>query len=175
MPRTLVTQLGEQHSNISVLKRDVSKGLPFLDESWIQANFTDPGERNIQHKKTLSLSDELVSELKTADIVVLGSPIYNFSVPASLKAWIDLVARARETFKYTENGPVGLLTGKKAYVVLASGGTKAGSDTDFAGKYLKHVLGFIGLEDVTIIAADQLMKNPENHKLALKAVTSLAA
>ena len=89
--------------------------------------------------------------------MVIGSPIYNFGVPAALKAWIDMIARARKTFHYTDNGPEGLLTGKKAYVLMASGGTEVGSEIDFASGYLRHVLGFIGIDDVTIIAADQQM------------------
>ncbi|MEM9054926.1 MAG: NAD(P)H-dependent oxidoreductase, partial [Pseudomonadota bacterium] len=84
-------------------------------------------------------------------------PVYNFGVPAALKAWIDLVARARKTFKYTETGPVGLLEGKTAYVVIASGGTPSGAQIDFATPYVRHVLGFLGIHEVNVIAADQLM------------------
>lgn len=123
----------------------------------------------------LALSDTLVGELKSADTIVIGTPVYNFAVPAALKAWIDLVARARETFQYTEDGPVGLLQGKKAYVIIASGGTKVGSEIDFAGNYLKHVLGFIGITDVTIVAADQLMMEPKNREVALARTLELAA
>ena len=87
---------------------------------------------------------------------MIGSPIYNFSVPASLKAWIDLVARAGVTFRYTANGPQGLLSNKKAYVIVASGGTEIGSRIDFASRYLRHVLEFLGIDDVTIIPAERL-------------------
>ena len=142
---------------VNVARRDVSPGLPVIDEAWVAANFTDPAERNGEQKARLSLSDELVAELKEADILVIGAPVYNFGIPASLKAWIDLIARARETFKYTENGPEGLLRGKKAYVIVASGGTEVGSQIDFASGYLRHVLGFVGIDDVEIIAADRLM------------------
>ncbi len=102
------------------------------------------------------MSDSLVAELKDADVLVIGVPIYNFNVPASLKAWIDMIARARLTFRYTENGPEGLLQGKKAYLVVATGGVPVGSPVDFATPYLKHALGFIGITDVEIIAADRL-------------------
>lgn len=141
----------------AVVSRDLSDALPFVTENWVYANFTDEAERTDEQKAELALSDSLVDELFAADIVVIGSPIYNFGVPAALKAWIDMIARARKTFHYTDNGPEGLLTGKKAYVLMASGGTEVGSEIDFASGYLRHVLGFIGIDDVTIIAADQQM------------------
>ena len=84
---------------------------------------------------------------------MIGLPIYNFGVPAAVKAWVDLIARARRTFKYTENGPEGLLTGKTAYIVVASGGTSVGTDIDFATDYMKFALGFVGIRDVRIIDA----------------------
>lgn len=171
----LVTRLLENAPDTKVISRDVSQGLPFLDEDWIGANFSDPNERHAEQRLKLALSDTLVGELKAADTIVIGAPIYNFSVPAALKAWIDLVARAKETFLYTDNGPVGLLNGKKAYVLVASGGTKLGSEIDFAGSYLKHVLGFIGISDVTFVAADQLMIDPAKREAALAKALHLAA
>ncbi|MEL6531300.1 MAG: NAD(P)H-dependent oxidoreductase, partial [Pseudomonadota bacterium] len=99
----------------------------------------------------------LIAELQAADTIVISTPIYNFGVPAVLKAWADLVARAGTTFKYTENGPVGLLEGKKAYIAAASGGTPVGSDMDFMTSWLTFFLGFIGIKDVEIIAADGIM------------------
>ena len=175
LSEALVTRLLEKAPDAKVISRDVSQGLPFLDENWVGANFTDPADRSAEQRMKLALSDTLVAELKAADTIVIGSPIYNFSVPAALKAWIDLVARARETFRYTENGPEGLLTGKKAYVIVASGGTKVGSEIDFAATYLKHVLGFIGISDVTLVAADQLMMDPERREAALAQTLALAA
>lgn len=149
----LITHLGPA----AVVSRDLSEALPFVTENWVHANFTDEAERNEEQKAELELSDRLVAELFAADILVIGSPVYNFGIPAALKTWIDMIARARKTFHYTENGPQGLLTGKKAYVLMASGGTEIGSEIDFASGYLRHVLGFIGIDDVTIIAADQQM------------------
>jgi len=172
---TLVTRLLEKSAETKVISRDVSQGLPFIDEDWIGANFTDPADRSAEQRMKLALSDTLVSELKAADTIVIGSPIYNFSVPAALKAWIDLIARARETFRYTDNGPEGLLKDKKAYVIVASGGTKVGSEIDFAAYYLKHVLGFVGITDVTIVAADQLMMDPAKRDAALAETLQLAA
>lgn len=149
-----------------VIRRDVADGLPIITEDWVNANFTKPEDRTHEHRETLSLSDSLVEEVKAADTIVIATPIYNFSVPASLKIWIDLVARAGLTFRYTPEGPVGLLEGKKAYILVTSGGTPAGSDIDFASGYLKHFLGFIGIHDVEIIAADRLMPQPENTAAA---------
>ena len=101
----------------------------------------------------LATADALIGELADADVVVIGAPIYNFGVPAALKAWVDMVARARLTFRYTENGPEGLLTGKKAYVVVPSGGVPVGSEVDFATPYLRHALAFIGITDVKFVGA----------------------
>ena len=94
-------------------------------------------------------------------MLVIGSPIYNFGVPAALKAWVDMIARARLTFRYTANGPEGLLIGKKAYVVIASGGVPVDSAVDFATPYLRQALSFVGISDAEVIAADQLNKKAE--------------
>ena len=104
--------------------------------------------------ESLPLSDSLVEELRQADVVVIGMPIYNFGVPAALKAWVDLIARARLTFRYTENGPVGLLTGKRAVLVVASGGVPIDGDFDFATPYMRRALNFVGITDIEVIAAD---------------------
>jgi FMN-dependent NADH-azoreductase len=175
LTETLVKSLATANRDAKILTRDVSQGLPFIDETWVGATFTDPAERTPEQRLKLAVSDTLVSELKAADVVVIGTPIYNFSVPAALKAWIDQVARARETFQYTENGPVGLLKDKKAIIAVASGGTQAGSDIDFATTYLKHFLGFLGITDVTVIAADQLMVNPDKRADAISLAEQLAA
>ena len=95
--------------------------------------------------------------MKAADVWVIATPIYNFGVPASLKAWIDQIARARLTFRYTEQGPQGLLQGKKVYILVATGGTEVGSAIDFATPWLKFVLGFLGITDIEVIAADRGM------------------
>ncbi len=150
----MVETLKKRHENVHVKIRDVAQGLPFVDEAWVSANFTPAESRTEEQKQKLALSDELVAEIKEADILVLGSPIYNFGIPASLKAWVDMICRARVSFRYTENGPVGLMKGKKAFIAIASGGTRLNSEIDFAGSYLRHVLGFIGIDDVVFIQAD---------------------
>ncbi len=157
----LIGALEERHGDVELTRRDLSNGLPFVNEAWINANFTAAEERSAEQRATLAESDSLVAELKAADVLVIGVPIYNFGVPAALKAWIDMVARARLTFRYTENGPQGLLDGKKAYVVIASGGVPVDSAVDFATPYLRHVLGFIGITDVDVIAAEQLNSKAE--------------
>ena len=119
------------------------------------------GERTDLQVKALALSQQLVNEVLEADVIVISAPIYNFSVPASLKAYFDLIARAGLTFKYSESGPVGLLEGKKAYVVVSSGGVEIDSDVDFAGKYIRHFLGFLGISDVEMIKLDLLMFDAE--------------
>lgn len=98
----------------------------------------------------------MIHEIKQADTLLIGAPVYNFAVPGALKAWIDQVCRVGVTFQYTENGPVDLLTGKRAIVVMASGGMPIGSAADYASRYIRHVLGFIGISDLTIISADAL-------------------
>lgn len=152
----LIGRLAPEAAPGDIVRRDLAAEAPaFVDANWIGANFTAPDERTDAHRATLSASDALVEELRAARTVVIASPVYNFGVPAALKAWIDQIARARVTFRYTENGPVGLLEGKKAYVVVATGGTTVESDIDFATPYLRHVLGFIGIRDVTVIAASK--------------------
>ena len=146
----------ETASEINVIDRDLANGLPFIDEIWIGANFSALEDRTDEHKAALGLSDKLVSELQQSEHIVIATPIYNFNVPAVLKAWVDLIARAKLTFKYGENGPEGLLKNKKAYLVMASGGVPIGSEIDFASHYLKHVLAFVGITDVTIIDASKI-------------------
>jgi len=156
LSKLVVEQLQKQQPALSLKERELSTGLPFIDEQWIGANFTPEDQRNQDHQQALSFSDELVAELQQAEAIVIASPVYNFSIPAVLKAWIDLVARAQLTFQYTSNGPEGLLKGKKAYVIAASGGVPIGSEMDFATNYLKQVLGFIGITDVTIVDASKI-------------------
>lgn len=152
----IIEALETREGAVEVTRRDLSQGIPLVDERWILANFTPEEERTRDQREVLSVSDSLVEELQAADVIVIGSPIYNFGVPAALKAWIDLIARARKTFRYTSDGPEGLLKGKKAYVVIASGGVPVDSELDFATPYLRHALSFVGITDIDVIAADQL-------------------
>jgi FMN-dependent NADH-azoreductase len=147
---------------VDVATRDLAKSdLPLLDAAWIGANFTPAADRSEEQAKKLHLSDTLIAEIKAADVLLIGLPIYNFGVPAAFKAWVDLVARAGVTFAYSETGPKGLLEGKRAIVTVASGGTEMGSDIDFATGYVRHVLGFIGITDVVFVSADRLALDAE--------------
>lgn len=154
----------------TIIRRDIgTDALPIITEDWVNANFTPDENRSAAQQRTLALSDELIGELEAADTLVLG-------VPAAYKAWVDLISRARKTFQYTENGPEGLLKGKKANVAIASGGTASDSDMDFATPYVRRALAFIGITDVTVIAADQLMMGGEDKIAAVTAqVEALAA
>ncbi len=168
----IIGHLGAQR----IIRRDLASPLPLLTEDWINANFTPADQRDAVQRDQLAWSDELVAELQKADTIVIGLPIYNFSVPAAFKAWIDLVARVGLTFSYNEDGPKGLLEGKRAVLAIASGGTAVGSEVDFTTSYAKHVLGFIGIQDVDIVAADQMALDAEAAlSNAHKAVSELAA
>ena len=117
----------------------------------------------------------LLNEVRAADIIVIGLPVYNFGVPSQLKSWFDQLARKGETFTYTEAGPQGLLKGKKAIIAMASDGTKQGSAIDFASGYVRHMLTFFGITDVEIVAADAIAYAPETTVPgALAAVNALA-
>ncbi len=159
-----------------ITHRDLAEGIPQITETWVNATFTPADQRTDDQRDALSFSDELVGEIMDADVLVIGTPVYNFAPPAALKAWIDQIARAGVTFRYTDNGPVGLLEGKRAVIVLATGGTAIGSEIDFASGYLRHMMGFIGVHDVEIIAADRLMADAETAlSSAKKQIRDLAA
>ncbi len=157
----LVARLRAANPASEVVHRDLADGLPMVDEAWIGANFTDPAERDDTQRAALAGSDRLVAEIKQADTLVIGLPIYNFGVPAAFKAWIDMIARARETFRYTETGPEGLMTGKRALIVVASGGVPVGSAMDFATPYVRHALAFIGITDVEFIPAAEFSEEAD--------------
>jgi FMN-dependent NADH-azoreductase len=162
----VIEQLRNREGPVEVRVRDLAAAAPsFVDAPWVDANFTPPEQRSEEQRAALAESDALVAEVTAADVLVLGVPIYNFGIPAALKAWVDMVARARLTFRYTENGPVGLLRGKRAYLAVASGGTAAGSEIDFATGHLRHVLGFLGIDDVHVVAADRLMARNEGEAM----------
>lgn len=165
LANNFIAELHKHRDDVVVQQRDVvSDALAFVDAGWVNANFTPADQRSEEQLAVLAQSDQLVKELQDADVIVIGAPMYNFSIPAALKAWIDLVARAGLTFHYTENGPVGLLENKKAYVVLASGGTSIGSDIDYASGYLRHVLGFLGIHDLELISAERMNFDNEESK-----------
>jgi FMN-dependent NADH-azoreductase len=169
LTRDLIAALDERYPNVRTTRRDLTDGVPFVDEAWIEANFTPEESRTDRQREALAFSDALVAELRNADVLVIGVPIYNFSIPAALKAWIDMIARARVTFRYTENGPKGLLEGKKAYLVVTTGGIAVGSTVEFATPYLEHALAFVGITDIEVIAADKLNSQPGESMDAARA------
>jgi len=164
----MLAELRRQYA-VKLKHRDVAKGVAFIDEHWIEANFIPAEQRSPAQQDTLLASDGLVDELHQADVILIAAPIYNFSIPASLKAWIDQVARVGLTFNYTSTGPVGKLQGKKAYIVFASGGTEIGSEIDFASGYLRHILGFMGVKDVSFISAARYKQEDEQARQKIRA------
>lgn len=150
--RALTDAIVDTLSPTRIITRDLADmPLPQVDEAWVGANFTPPEDRTEAQRDKLTLSDDLVAEVRDADTLVIGLPVYNFNLPASLKTWVDQIARAGVTFRYTAEGPEGLMTGKKAIVAYASGGTPLGSEIDHGSTYLRFILGFIGITDVTFV------------------------
>lgn len=143
--------------------------LPHLDAAEVGAFFTPAESRSAEQQALVAVSDGLVAELAAADVLVLAVPMYNFGIPSTLKAYFDRVARAGVTFKYTETGPVGLLSGKKAYVLAARGGMYQGTAKDSQTAYLKDFLSFIGIDDVTFVYAEGLNMGDANRAAALAA------
>lgn len=134
---------------------------PLLDEAALGALFTAADQRSPAQAARVALDDALIAEIQAHDTVVLGVPMYNFGVPVQLKSWIDAIARVGVTFRYTESGPQGLLEGKKVFVALARGGLYRDTANDSQVPYLKSVLGFLGLTDVSFIYAEGLAMGPE--------------
>lgn len=134
---------------------------PVLDEAALGALFTPADQRSPEQAARVALDDALIAEIQAHDTLVLGVPMYNFGVPVQLKAWIDAIARAGTTFRYTATGPEGLLKGKTVYVALARGGLYRDTPNDSQVPYLKAVLGFLGMTDVRFIYAEGLAMGPE--------------
>ena len=139
---------------------------PVLDETALGALFTPADQRTPEQAARVALDDALIAQVQAADVLVLGVPMYNFGVPVQLKTWIDAIARAGVTFRYTEKGPEGLLKGKKVYVALARGGLYRDTPADSQVPYLKSVLGFLGLIDVEFIYAEGLALGAESASKA---------
>jgi FMN-dependent NADH-azoreductase len=140
-----------------VIVRDLAKDpVPHLDAERFGAFLAKPEERTLAQKAVVKYSDALIDELKRADVVVIGLPMYNFGLPSTLKAYFDHVGRAGVTFRYTEKGPVGLLTGKKVYVFAARGGLYAGTPNDSQTPYIRTFLSFIGMSDIEFVYAEGL-------------------
>lgn len=164
----LTAKLQQSNPGAKVVVRDLlADALPHLDESVLGAFFTPADQRSAEQNAIVAKSDALIAELRAADIVVIGSPLYNFGVSSQLKSYFDWIARAGVTFRYTENGPVGLIEGKKVYVVSARGGKYAGTPNDSQTPFLRSFLGFLGMTDVTFIFAEGLNLGPDAQSAGL--------
>jgi FMN-dependent NADH-azoreductase len=175
-----VAKWQEANPSGTVVTRDLATSpVPHLTEQMMGAYFTPAEQRNADQAHTIKTSDALVDELLAADTIVIGAPMYNFSVTSGLKAWIDHVARAGRTFKYGANGPEGLVGGKKVYVFVASGGVYSEGPAaayDHVTTYLRSVLGFLGMTDVTFIVAEGVAMGEQAVAAAIaKSRTSIAA
>lgn len=162
-----------KHDEVNIKRRDLSDGsIPHLDSHEFTAWNTDVAERTAEQHALAELSDTLIAELEEADVIVMTAPMYNFGIPSSLKAWIDRIARAGSTFKYTENGPEGLLKNKQAIIISSRGGKYAGTPMDTQTDYLRDVLRFVGLTDVSFIYAEGLAMSAVDDSLS-KALSEL--
>jgi FMN-dependent NADH-azoreductase len=160
-------------TDVAVTLRDLGRTPhPVLDETALQALFTPAEQRTPEQAARVALDDALIAELQAAEIVVLGVPMYNFGVPAALKNWIDAIARAKVTFRYTEKGAEGLLTGKIVYVALTRGGMYRGTPADTQVPYLQTVLGFLGMTDVRFVYAEGLALGADAERAALASARS---
>ncbi|NTV09715.1 MAG: FMN-dependent NADH-azoreductase [Zoogloea sp.] len=164
----IVERLVAENAGAEVVLRDLAvTPHPVLDEVALGALFTPADQRSPEQAARVALDDALIAEVQAADVLVLGVPMYNFGVPAQLKNWIDAIARAQVTFRYTANGPEGLLKGKKVYVALARGGMYRDTPTDTQVPYLRMVLGFLGMTDVQFVYAEGLAMGPDAAEKAL--------
>jgi FMN-dependent NADH-azoreductase len=163
-----VGALRERAPDLQLVERDLARDpVPHLDAARFQAFLTKPEERTAEQRAIAEFSDELIGELREADVLVLGLPMYNFGVPSQLKAYFDHVARAGVTFRYTDKGPVGLLTGKKAYVFATRGGAYAGTPRDTQTAYVRDFLAFLGITTVEFVYAESLAIGPAQREASL--------
>ena len=155
LTQQFIQQWREAHPGDTITVRDLAVSpVPHLDANLLGGWMKPEAQRSAEEQASLQRSNELTDELLAADVLVMAAPMYNFAIPSTLKAWLDHVLRAGVTFKYTESGPQGLLTGKKAYVLTARGGIYAGSTADHQEPYLRQVMAFVGIHDVTFIHAE---------------------
>ena len=163
-----VARLRAANPRARILVRNLAVDpVPHLTAERFGAFIAKPEARNDEQQAVVDFSDALIDEVRAADTIVLGLPMYNFGLPSTLKAYFDHIARAGHTFKYTETGPVGLLTGKKAIVFATRGGLYAGTPLDSQTDYVKAFLGFLGIKDVEFIYAEGLAMGDAKREFAL--------
>jgi FMN-dependent NADH-azoreductase len=172
-----VAAFRDSHPGAKIVTRHVaaSEPVPHLDGERFGAFIASPEVRSAAQHAVVAYSDTLINELQRADVIVLGLPMYNFGVPSQLKAYFDHIARAGVTFKYSDKGPVGLLTGKKAYVFAARGGLYVGTPLDTQTSYVRDFLRFVGISDVEFVYAEGLNVSPQSKEAGLaKAAAEIA-
>lgn len=170
----VVDELRALHPEAKLVVRDLAREpVPHLDAERFGAFLAKPEARTPAQQSVVRYSDALIDELRRADAIVLGLPMYNFGVPSQLKAWFDHIARAGVTFKYTEKGPVGLLTGKKAYVLATRGGRYARTPADTQTRYVRDFLAFLGITDVEFVYAEGLAISEASRDEALAAAQAV--
>ncbi|MBJ7311658.1 FMN-dependent NADH-azoreductase [Rugamonas sp. CCM 8940] len=158
----IVAKLSANAAEVSLTRRDLAaQPHPVLDETTLQALFTPAEQRNAEQAARVALDDALIAQVQAADVIVIGSPMYNFGITVQLKSWFDAIARAGVTFKYGPTGPIGLLTDKKVYVAVARGGLHRDGPSDTQLPHLKMFLSFIGLNDVQFVYAEGLNLGPD--------------
>jgi FMN-dependent NADH-azoreductase len=164
-----VAAFHKRHPKATIVVRDVAAAepVPHLNSERFGAFITKPEDRSAAQQAVVTYSDSLINELRQADVIVLGLPMYNFGLPSQLKAYFDHVARIGETFEYTEKGPVGKLTSKKVYVFAARGGVYVGTPMDTQTNYVRDFLRFLGMSDVEFIYAEGLNMGPQSKQAAL--------
>lgn len=174
LAKTLIAQ--KQAKGANVVERDLGLNpIDHLDSTTLGAFFTPAEQRSAEQQQRVAFSDELIQELTQADTLILAVPMYNFGIPSTLKAWIDHIARAGVTFRYTENGPEGLIKNTKAIVVATRGGLYAGTPLDTQTDYLKNVLAFVGITEVEFVYAEGLSMGEDQKANALSAATAKLA
>lgn len=162
LANTVTARLQAKHPGATVTVRDLAvTPHPVLDAAALGALFTPADQRTPEQAARVALDDSLIAEVQAHDAIVLGVPMYNFGVPVQLKTWLDAIARAGVTFRYTANGPEGLIQGKKVYVAFARGGIYRDTPADSQTPYIKTILGFLGMTDVKYIHAEGLAMGPE--------------
>ena len=172
LAQKFITQWREQYPDAHITLRDVAADpIPHLDAQRVNAFFTAAEIRTPEQQAIVAQSDALIEEIKQADFIVIGVPMYNFAIPSTLKAYFDHIARAGVTFRYTEQGPQGLIQGKKVYVLATRGGMYAGTPLDTQTDYIRHFFSFIGIDDVNFIYAEGLNMGEDIKTAALAAAT----
>lgn len=168
----IVARLQQENPAATVIDRDlINTPISHLDAEILLAGGAEAEQRTEKQQVELALTETLLEELFAADVLVIGAPMYNFSIPSQLKAWLDRIAQAGRTFRYTENGPEGLVKGKKVYIASARGGIYsegAAAAMEYQESYLKTILGFIGVDDITIIRAEGVNLSPEARTQAIE-------